>query len=48
MSDNEITARDRIKAVSVAIELEDLAKRVTVCAWFLRPLAKLLRWMAAP
>lgn len=46
MEPNEITARDRIAAVQLAGEAEALAKEARWAAWFLLPLAKLLRWMA--
>lgn len=43
---DEIPARDRIEAFTVARQLDDAAAVVPWMGWFLRPFAKALRWMA--
>lgn len=43
---SEPTARDRIEAVRVAAEAEQLANEASWSGWLLRPFARLLRWMA--
>lgn len=42
---DELTARERIEAHRLAGEAEELAKGASWAAWFLRPMARLIRWM---
>lgn len=45
MSDNELTGRERLKLHALCRDMDELAERVPWAAWFLRPMARLLRWM---
>lgn len=45
MSDDELSARERIALHEQCREAEDLAKEAPWAAWFLLPIARLTRWM---
>lgn len=44
---DELSARERIAAYALCQEAEDLADLAPWAAWILRPLARLIRRMAA-
>lgn len=47
MSDDELTARERIELHRVCREADETADHAPWAAWLLRPIARLLRWMDA-